>query len=178
MTRLDQNRASYQLANKAGVRVTDVSNVTIWGNHSSTQVPDFVNAKVGGKSAVEVINDEAWFTETFIPTVQKRGAQVISARGKSSAASAANAAIDAMRSLVTPTPEGEWFSSGVCTDDNPYGIEDNLIFSFPCRYIGDGDYEIVSDVEWNDHLKKGIKETEKELLDERRTVDQLATKVG
>lgn len=178
MTRLDQNRAAYQLAQKAKVNVTEVSNVTIWGNHSSTQVPDFVNAKVAGKSAREVINEEGWFTDTFIPTVQKRGAQVISARGKSSAASAANAAIDAMRSLVTPTPEGEWFSSGVCTDDNPYGIEDNLIFSFPCRSKGDGDYEIASGVEWNEYLKKSIKESEKELLDERRTVDQLASKVG
>ncbi len=178
MTRLDQNRASYQLARKAGVDVTEVSNVTIWGNHSSTQVPDFVNAKVAGQNAREAINDDPWFIEKFIPTVQKRGAQVINARGKSSAASAANAAIDAIKALVTPTPEGQWFSSGVCTDGNPYGIEENLIFSFPCRSNGDGDYEIVHGVKWDDYLRNGIKASEKELLEERRTVDQLATKVG
>lgn len=178
MTRLDQNRATYQLAHKAGVDITDVTNVTIWGNHSSTQVPDYVNAKISGRKALDVIDDPAWFENAFIPTVQKRGAQVIAARGKSSAASAANAAIDAIKALVTPTPEGQWFSSGVCTDGNPYGIEDNLIFSFPCRSKGDGDYEIVRNVHWNDHLKKNIKVSEQELLDERRTVDQLATKVG
>ncbi|ADI38598.1 malate dehydrogenase [Waddlia chondrophila] len=177
LTRLDQNRAAYQLARKAGVSITDVSNVTIWGNHSSTQVPDFFNAKIEGKRAGEVIDEESWFNDVFIPIVQSRGAQVISARGKSSAASAANAVVDAIRSLLIPTPEGEWFSSGVCTDGNPYGIEDNLIFSFPCRSKGDGDYEIVSGVHWNDDLKKRIKETEQELLDERRAVNQLAAKV-
>ena len=178
MTRLDQNRATFQMAKKAGVEVSQVSNVTIWGNHSSTQVPDYVNAKIAGKSAQDVINDPAWFSDAFIPTVQKRGAQVIAARGKSSAASAANAAIDAMKALVTPTPEGQWFSSGVCTDGNPYGIEENLIFSFPCRSKGDEDYEIVRGVHWDDYLVKGVKASEKELLEERRTVDQLATKVG
>lgn len=178
MTRLDQNRATYQLAHKADVDITEVTNMTIWGNHSSTQVPDYINAKIAGRAAPEVINDTAWFDDTFIPTVQKRGAQVIAARGKSSAASAANAAIDAMRALVTPTPEGEWFSSGVCTDGNPYGIEGNLIFSFPCRSKGDGDYEIVRGVHWNEYLEKSIKVSEQELLEERRTVDQLATKVG
>lgn len=178
MTRLDQNRASFQLANKAGVDITAVTNMTIWGNHSTTQVPDYVNAKISGKAASEVISDNGWFEEAFIPCVQKRGAQVIAARGKSSAASAANAAIDAMRALVMPTPEGQWFSSGVSAVGNPYDIDENLIYSFPCRSKGDGNYEIVSDVICNDELRKKMKATENELLEERRLVEQLTVKVG
>lgn len=173
MTRLDQNRAVYQLALKAGVSVSDVTNVTIWGNHSNTQVPDFVNAKIKGKAATEVIHDQDWFENTFIPIVQKRGAAVIAARGSSSAASAANAVVDMVRSVLTPTPKGQWFSSGVCSDKNSYGIDDNLIFSFPCRSKGDGDYEIVSDVPWNDFLKNKIKLSEKELTEERECILQL-----
>ena len=178
MTRLDQNRATYQLAEKAGVDVVQVTNVTIWGNHSSTQVPDFVNAKISSKAAKDVIAEKSWFEEKFIPTVQKRGGAIIAARGKSSAASAANAAIDAVKALMTPTPEGQWFSSGVCSDENPYGIEDNLIFSFPCRSTGNGDYEIVSNVPWNEFLKLKMKETEQELVDERDMVSQLMNKVA
>ena len=176
MTRLDQNRATYQLANKAGVDITQVSNVTIWGNHSSTQVPDFVNAKIAGKPAGEVIGDRTWFEGEFIPTVQKRGGAIIAARGKSSAASAASAAIDAVKALVTPTPEGQWFSSGVCSDNNPYGIEDNLIFSFPCRSTGNGDYQIVEDVLWDDFLQNKMKETAQELIEEREMVSNLMNK--
>jgi malate dehydrogenase len=170
MTRLDQNRATAQLAKKSKVDIHEVTRVTIWGNHSSTQVPDFYNALIKGKPATEVILDIDWLEKEFIETIQKRGAAVIAARGKSSAASAANAVIDAMRALVTPTPEGEWFSSGVCSDGNSYGIENNLIFSFPCRSKGNGDYEIVPNVPWNEFLKSRIKLTEKELIEEREIV--------
>jgi len=173
MTRLDQNRATYQLAEKGNADVTAVTNVTIWGNHSSTQVPDFVNARINGKAATEAIQDAAWFESQFLPTVQKRGSAIIKARGSSSAASAANAAIDAIKALVTPTPESQWFSSGVCSDGNPYGIDENLIFSFPCRSNGDGNYEIVSDVPWNDFLKEKMVLTENELKEEREFVFQL-----
>lgn len=176
MTRLDQNRATYQLADKAGVEVTKVTNVTIWGNHSSTQVPDYLNAKIDGKPAPQVIGDSSWFQKDFIPTVQKRGGAIIAARGKSSAASAASAAIDAVKALVTPTPKGEWFSSGVCSDNNPYGIKDNLIFSFPCRSAGDGSYEIVSALPSDDFLKSKMEETSKELLEERSMVNGLLNK--
>ncbi len=170
MTRLDQNRAAYQLASKAKVGVSDVSHVVIWGNHSSTQVPDFVHAKIKGKPAVEVIQDIHWLEGEFISLIQKRGAAVIAARGKSSAASAASAAIEAIRSIVIPTPQGHWFSSGVCSDGNPYGIEENLIFSFPCRSKGDGDWEIIPNLQLNNFLKEKIKLTEKELMDEREIV--------
>lgn len=176
MTRLDQNRAQFQLARKAGVEVEAVTNVTIWGNHSSTQVPDFVHAKIAGKEAKEVIRDGVWFESEFIPKVQKRGAEIIAARGKSSAASAANAAIDAMRALVQPTPHGNWFSSGVCTSNNPYGIEKNLVFSFPCRSKGDGNYEIVSGLKWDQFLEKKIEATLQELREEREMVSDLMMK--
>jgi malate dehydrogenase len=167
MTRLDQNRAAFQLAYKAGLGVSDVSNITIWGNHSSTQVPDFLNAKITGKPAVDIIKDTRWLEGEFISIVQKRGAAIIAARGKSSAASAANAALDAVRSLYTPTPPGQWFSSGVFSEGNPYGIDPHLIFSFPCRSTGKGDYEIVSGLTWNDFLKNKISQSEKELIEER-----------
>ncbi|MDP1834593.1 MAG: malate dehydrogenase [Chlamydiales bacterium] len=167
MTRLDQNRAVGQLALKAGVEVTDISNVTIWGNHSTTQVPDFYNAKISGKPVTSVITDEDWLKGQFITSVQKRGAEILKVRGKSSAASAACAAIDAVRALVTPTPEGEWFSSAICTDGNPYGLEEDLIFSMPCRSKGDGNYEVVANVPWNDFLKQKIQESQKELLEEK-----------
>ncbi len=167
MTRLDQNRAMSQLAQKAGCTVNDVKNMTIWGNHSSTQVPDYVNANIKGKGATEVISDHAWFNNDFIPTVQKRGAAIIAARGKSSAASAASAAIDTIKSLVTPTPNGDWFSVGLCSDANPYGIQENLIFSFPCRTDGNGSIEIVENASWNDFLREKIKASETELIEER-----------
>lgn len=171
MTRLDQNRAVAQLAMKAKVPITAVKNLTIWGNHSSTQVPDFLNASINSKPACDVIRDQKWLENDFITTVQKRGAAIIAARGKSSAASAASAAIDAIRSLVNPTAQGEWFSSGVYSNGNSYGIEENLVFSFPCRSKGDGNYEIVNDLEWDDFLTAKIKTTEKELLEERELVN-------
>lgn len=170
MTRLDQNRGSSMLAAKAGVDVTDVARFTIWGNHSSTQVPDFFNATIHGKPVPKAISEEAWLRDTFTEMVRKRGGAIIAARGKSSAASAANAALDAMRALVAPTPEGTWFSSGVCSDGNPYGIEEGLIFSFPCRSKGDGSYEIVKNVPWNAYLEGKIRESEEELIEERAVV--------
>jgi len=173
MTRLDQNRAMSQLAQKAKVDVTAVTNLTIWGNHSSTQVPDFVNARINGKPVSDIITDKKWLENDFVENVQKRGAAIIAARGKSSAASAASAAIDAIKAFVTPTPAGQSFSSGVFSEGNPYGIDDNLIFSFPCRLKGNGDYEIVKDVPWNEFLTNKIKLSEKELLEERDLVQNM-----
>jgi malate dehydrogenase len=170
MTRLDQNRAVSQLAMKADVAVSDVSHMTIWGNHSSTQVPDFVNALIHQRPAADVIRNQEWLEGEFIKTVQSRGASIIAARGKSSAASAASAAIDAMKAILTPTPAGTWFSSAVCSDNNPYGIKEGLIFSFPCQSAGDGTYEIVKDVPWNEFLKARISVTEKELIEEREII--------
>ena len=173
MTRLDQNRAMAFLAKKAHVPVAAVKRAVIWGNHSATQVPDFTHATIHGKPVVEVIPDHAWLKEQFIPMVQKRGAEVIAARGKSSAASAANAAIDSIRSLMVPTPEGEWFSVGLCSDHNSYGIQKDLIFSFPCRSKGNGKVEIVSGVSWDAFMKEKILKTEKELLEERALISHL-----
>lgn len=178
MTRLDQNRASNLLAKTAKVPVTDVTNVTIWGNHSSTQVPDFYNAKIKGKPVTEIISDTNWLENEFIGSIQKRGAAVIAKRGKSSAASAAHAIIDAIKDIVTPTPAGQWFSSGVCSDGNNYGIEENLIFSFPCRSKGDGNYEIVNNIPWNEFHKNKIRLTESELVEERNLVsDKLGEQI-
>lgn len=173
MTRLDQNRAVFQLASKAKRPLTDVTCMTIWGNHSATQVPDFHNARIAGKPVSDYIADSAWLEGSFIETVQKRGAAIIAARGKSSAASAASAIIDAVKALLTPTPQGQWFSSGVYTEGNPYGIDENLVFSFPCRSTGKGDYEIIKNVPWNDFLAHKIKLTEQELLEEREIVQNL-----
>ena len=173
MTRLDQNRAVAQLALKANLDTTEVTQLVIWGNHSSTQVPDFINAKIAGKPVTDVIKDRSWLEGEFIATVQKRGAAIIAARGKSSAASAASAAVDAVKQLLTPTPPGQWFSTGVFSDGNPYGIESNLVFSFPCRSKGDGTYEIVPGLILNDFLKQKIKASEKELLEERALVKEL-----
>lgn len=167
MTRLDQNRAMAQLSQKSGFDVEKITNMTIWGNHSSTQVPDFYNAKIDGRPAMDVIKDEKWFQTSFLETVQKRGSAIIAARGKSSAASAANAAIDTIKSLIQPTASGDWFSVGLCSDNNHYGVEEDLIFSFPCRSKGGGKVEIVKDVHWNDFLREKIKASEKELIEER-----------
>ncbi len=173
MTRLDQNRAVAQLAQKAQVDINAVTNVTIWGNHSATQVPDTFNAKINGKPLLETIQDQKWLQDDFVSSVQKRGATIIAARGKSSAASAASSAIDSIRQIMTPTPKGEWFSSGVFSDGNPYGVSSGLFFSFPCRSTGNGGYEIVPNLKWDDFLKKKIRETEKELLEERELVKDL-----
>ena len=169
MTRLDQNRAESLLAKKAGVKVEQVTCVTIWGNHSTTQVPDFYNAQIEGKEATTIIQDKEWLKNQFIPKVQKRGAEIIQARGQSSAASAANAAIDAMKALLHPTPEGQWFSSGVCTDGNSYGLDEDLIFSLPCQSKGDGNYEVVADVPWNAFLEERILASQAELKEEKST---------
>ncbi|MBI2743722.1 MAG: malate dehydrogenase [Chlamydiales bacterium] len=170
MTVLDQNRATAMLAKKAGVGVDAVERVTIWGNHSATQVPDFVHATISGKPATEVIKDRKWLDQEFIPRVQKRGAEVIAARGKSSAASAANAILDTVRLLYRPTPKGLWFSAAFLSDGNTYGVKEGLVFSFPCRSLGEGRVEIVKDLAWDSLLKERIALTEKELLEERELV--------
>jgi malate dehydrogenase len=171
MTMLDENRARTQLAQKAGVGVSQVKNVAIWGNHSATQYPDFYNATIGGRPATERITDEAWFKGVFIETVQKRGAAVIKARGLSSAASAANAVIDTVVRIITPTPSGEFFSAAVCSDGS-YGIEPGLMFSFPLRSNG-GEWTIVSGLKHNEFAKAKIKATLDELLAEKETVAEI-----
>ena len=173
MMRLDQNRASSFLAKKAHVPVHAITNMAVWGNHSSTQVPDYLHAKIQGRVAEEVIRDKEWLQGEFISGVQKRGAAVIAARGKSSAASAAHAAIETIRSLIFPTPAGDWFSVALSSDHNPYGIEKGLIFSFPCRSKGNGQIEIVADLKWDGYLEEKIKATEKELMEERALVARL-----
>ena len=174
MTRLDENRAKAQLATKAGRYSSEVTNVTIWGNHSSTQYPDFYNAKIEGKPATEVIKDEAWFKGNIIPTVQQHGAAIIKARGASSAASAANAAVDTVRTLVTPTAPGDWYSVAVRTDGS-YGVEKGLISSFPIRTSGSG-WEIVPGVPINDFSREKIDLSVKELAEERSLVSDLLPK--
>tara|TARA_Y100001934_G_scaffold74780_1_gene92945 strand:- start:1817 stop:2809 length:993 start_codon:yes stop_codon:yes gene_type:complete len=171
MTRLDENRAAAQLAAKAGVQVSEVSNVTIWGNHSATQYPDYYNARIGGTPAPEVISDDTWAHIDFIPTVQQRGAAIIEARGASSAASAANAAIDTVRSLVNLTPEGDWNSLCVASDGS-YDTKEGLITSFPVRSDGNG-WEIVQDVPINDFAREKIDASVNELAEERELVGDL-----
>lgn len=171
MTRLDENRAKSQLAAKAGVHVSEVSRTTIWGNHSATQYPDFYNALIGGAPATEVIKDEAWLQGSFIETVQKRGAAIIEARGSSSAASAANAVVDTVRSLTTPTPTGDWNSVCVCSDGS-YGIDKGLIASFPIRSTGKT-WEIVRDVPVNEFSRGKIEASVQELREEREAVADL-----
>jgi malate dehydrogenase len=173
MTRLDQNRAVSMLAKKGGVATGDVDRVTIWGNHSSTQVPDFLNARIKGSPLLEMIHDRKWLEGGFISGVQKRGAEVIAARGKSSAASAANAALDAMRSLIFPSAPEQWFSMGVASERNPYGVKEGLVFSFPCRSKGNGIIEIVKGLQIDDFLREKIILTEKELLEERELIANL-----
>lgn len=171
LTRLDENRAKQLLATQAKKEVEDVDHVTIWGNHSSTQVPDFVNATIDGKPLLDVIPDREWLERDFIERVQKRGAEIIAARGKSSAASAANAIVDAIHSLVRATPEGKWFSSAIYSNNNPYHILDNLFFSFPCRITEKGVLEIVPNLNITPFLKNKFVITEKELLEERALVE-------
>jgi malate dehydrogenase len=168
MTRLDENRAKTQLAQKAGVEVTAVTNMTIWGNHSATQYPDFYNARINGQSAAEVIGDESWLKDTFIPTVQKRGAAIIEARGSSSAASAANAVVDTVRSLTNSTAANDWTS--VCVpSDGSYGVDEGLISSFPVRSTGSG-WEIVQDVPLNEFGLSKLTASVDELRGERELV--------
>ena len=171
MTRLDENRAKAQLAKKAGVAVSDVSNMVIWGNHSSTQYPDFYNAKIQGKPVIETIEDEAWLKNEFITTVQQRGAAIIKARGLSSAASAANAALETVVSLQTPTHPADWTSVAVCSDGS-YGIEKGLICSLPIRVTENG-WSIVQDLPINEFGKAKIEATVNELKEEAASVADL-----
>ena len=174
MTRLDENRARAQLARKAGVDITAVTNVAIWGNHSATQYPDFYNAKINGKPAHQIISDEAWLKGEFISTVQQRGAAVLKARGASSAASAANAVVDSVASIVDPTPGGDWHSVCICSDGS-YGIEKGLICSFPVRSNG-AKLEIVQGLPINDFSRSKIDATVNELKEERSMVSDLLPK--
>jgi len=171
MTMLDENRAKTQLAKKAGVDVTAVTHMAIWGNHSSTMYPDFFNARIHGRPVPEVIGHRAWLENEFITTVQQRGAAIIKARGASSAASAANAIVDTVRRLTTPTPPGDWFSVAVSSPGD-YGIEPGLMFSYPVRSDG-RHWSIVSDVPLNDFSRAKIAATEAELKEERAIVQEL-----
>ncbi len=170
MTRLDHNRAMWQLAEKTGTHNTDVKNVVIWGNHSATQYPDISHCTISGKPAADQV-DDAWYQETFIPVVQQRGAAIIKQRGGSSVASAASAAIDHMRSWALGTPEGEWVSMGVPSDGS-YGIAEGIVYSYPC-VCKDGDYEIVQGLEISDFDREKMLATEKELHEERDSIADL-----
>lgn len=172
MTRLDENRAASALAIKAGQAVRDVEDMIIWGNHSSTQYPDFYNAKIGGKSAADVIGDESWLKETFIPQVQQRGAAIIKARGASSAASAANAAIDTVRGLVLPEFRGKIHSVAVASEGQ-YGVDKGLIFGYPVKAISEDNYEVVEGVPLNDFGQEKFDATLAELRSEKEAVQDL-----
>ena len=172
MTRLDENRAKSQLAKKAGVHQSKVTNLCIWGNHSATQYPDFTNAKIDGRPVTEVISDIDWLKGEFITTVQQRGAAVIKARGLSSAASAANAALDTVKSLITPTPAGDWYSVAVCSDGS-YGIEKGLMASMPIRTLESGQWEVVQGVPIDAFSQGQIDVTINELKEEREAVKGL-----
>ena len=170
MTRLDHNRALSQIAAKTGTTINDVTHMTIWGNHSATQYPDIHQTKVNGQAAIDMV-DQDWYENDFIPVVQQRGAAIIKARGASSAASAANAAIAHMRSWALGTADGDWVSMGVYSDGS-YGITEGLIYSFPC-VCKDGDWEIVQGVELNDFSRAKMSATEQELTEERDAVQHL-----
>jgi malate dehydrogenase len=171
MTRLDHNRAVAQLAAKSGTTVNDVKKMTIWGNHSATQYPDVFHAEIGGKPAAEVIGDQSWVESEFIPTVAQRGAAIIKARGLSSAASAANAAIDHVRSWALGTPEGDWVSMGIPSDGS-YGTPEGIISSFPCT-CRDGKYEIVQGLDIDEFSRTRIDASTAELVSERDAVREL-----
>src|SRR3954452_2655890 len=172
MTRLDHNRAIAQLARKTGADVSDITNMTVWGNHSPSMFPDLFNAKVRGERAADVVNDEAWYADDYIPTVGKRGAAIIEARGASSAASAANAAIDHVRDWVLGTPDGDWVSMAVPSDGS-YGVAEGIISSFPVTCSG-GEYTIVEGLDVNDFAQERIDKTVNELLEERSAVENLS----
>ncbi|MGH3439550.1 MAG: malate dehydrogenase [Sciscionella sp.] len=171
MMRLDHNRAVGQLAKKLAVSVSDIVRVAVWGNHSATQYPDIFHAEVAGKNAAEAVNNEAWLAEQFIPTVAKRGAAIIEARGASSAASAASAAVDHVHTWVHGTPDGDWTSAGVVSDGS-YGVPEGIISGFPVT-AKDGRYEIVRGLEINDFARQRIDASVRELSEERDTVKQL-----
>ncbi len=171
LTRLDHNRALSQLAAKTGAPVTDITKMTIWGNHSATQYPDIFHAEVGGRNAAEVVDDQAWIENDFIPTVAKRGAAIIEARGSSSAASAASATIDAARDWLQGTPEGDWASMAVVSDGS-YGIPEGLIYSYPVT-TKDGKWEIVQGLEIDEFSRGKMDATAAELVEERDAVQGL-----
>ncbi len=174
LTRLDQNRAMAQLAMKSGQPVSEVTRMTIWGNHSATQYPDFEHARIEGKPAEEVIDDRQWLENTFVETIQKRGAAILAARGKSSAASAANAILDHVRSALFKTEGDNWFSAGIVSDGNPYGIPEGLIFSFPCRSDGGRHpYKIVEGLDLSSYARGKLETTTEELLSERADISEL-----
>jgi malate dehydrogenase len=170
MTRLDHNRAMAQLAQKTSSAVSDIQKVTIWGNHSTTQYPDLHHATVGGKSALDLI-DNQWYADDYIPSVAKRGAAIIEARGASSAASAANAALEHMRDWVMGTPAGDWTSMGIPSDGS-YGIEEGLVYSFPVT-TKNGEYEIVQNLDVNDFSRARMKATEDELREEAAAIQKV-----
>ena len=172
MTALDANRAKAQLAEKAGVEISSLKNMVIWGNHSPTMYPDPYNATIDGQSAAEVINDSRWLEDDYLPLVQQRGKAVIDARGASSAASAANAAIDTVKSVINPTEEGDCFSAAVVSDGS-YGVPEGLIFGFPLQTTKEGKVEIIQGIELNDFAKAKIKITTEELESERQAVADL-----
>jgi malate dehydrogenase len=171
LTRLDHNRAISQLAAKTGAAVADIKKMTIWGNHSATQYPDIFHAEVGGKNAAEVVGDQAWIEDDFIPTVAKRGAAIIEARGSSSAASAASATIDAARDWLHGSPEGDWVSMAVHSDGS-YGVPEGLVYSYPVTTKG-GSWEIVQGLEIDDFSRQKMDATAAELVEERDAVKEL-----
>ena len=171
MTRLDHNRAMAQLAGKAGVHVSSVTNMTIWGNHSATQYPDVIHARIDGAPAAEVIDDQAWIEDDFIPTVQKRGAAIIDARGSSSAASAANAALAHVRTWVDGTADDDWVSMAVPSDGS-YGVPEGLLSSFPCTTSG-GEYSIVTGLDLDDFSRERVDASVGELVEERDAVAEM-----
>ncbi len=173
MTRLDENRAKAQLARKARAQVADVRRLAIWGNHSATQFPNFEHAQIHGVRAEASIGDRSWLEGEFMTTVQQRGAAIINARGKSSAASAANAALDTIRSLTNPTTAGDCISAGIPSEGNPYGVAEGLIFSFPLTSAGNGAAEIVTGLQLSHYARGKIKATEAELLEEREAIADL-----
>ena len=172
LVRLDQNRALSQAATKLGRASHEVKKLAIWGNHSATQYPDLVHAEIDGKSVAEVVGDQAWIADTFIPTVQQRGKAIIEARGKSSAASAANAAIDHVHDWWLGSPEGDWSAMAVCSDGS-YGVPEGIISGFPIRCTGGGQYEIVQGLEIDAFSRERIDATAKELSDEAEAVADL-----
>jgi len=172
MTRLDHNRARTALAKKAGVANSDVKQVTIWGNHSNTQYPDFTNAKIKGRPATEVITDRQWLENTFVPMIQQRGAAVIKARGASSALSAANGALDHIKSLLTPTPADDWFSAAVVSKGE-YGVPPGLVFSYPCRSDGKGNLHVVEGLQLDAFGQQKFQITLQELQEEQAAVREL-----
>jgi malate dehydrogenase len=172
MMRLDQNRSQSLLAEKAGVQVSSVTNMAVWGNHSNNQYPDFENALIGGKPATEVISDQSWLQETFVSTIQNRGAAVIKARGASSAASAANAALEHVISFEATTPANDWFSAAVCSDGQ-YGVDKGMIFGYPLRSDGKGGFSVVEGLPMSGFAKQKFDNVLKELQSEKNVVKDL-----